>query len=655
MSETNDDRRLSISNERLVWQGGPEVRWVEAWGENAIRVRSAFGEPIRESDAALLPRGEADPELRIESDTGILGSGRIRAEVLSDGRVRLLDRDDRAILEEMPAGIGLYDPGRTYTSVGGGRYRVSQEFVARDGERFYGLGQHPHGMLDQKGCTIDLFHHNTEFAIPFAVSNRGYGMLWHHPGIGRVELSRNMTRWSSNAARQMDYWVTAGSYAEIMREYARATGMPPLMPDSIAGFWQCKLRYKTQDELMAVAREHKRRGLPMDVIVVDFFHWTAMGEWRFDPDAWPDPEGMVGELQEMGIEVLISIWPTVNGNADTFEEMEERNLLVRSVRGRAAQRFMGDNKPGLGIKTPVYFYDATNPEARKYLWEKVRDNYLSLGIRMWWLDCDEPEFQHYEFENVQYFAGNGEEVSSLYPNLHAKAFHDGMKQEGETDVVLLSRAGWAGIQRYGTVLWSGDIPSTFDVFKRQVPAGLNVSMSGIPWWNTDIGGFFRGHLEEDRFRELLIRWFQYGTFCPVMRLHGFRSPNEVWSFGEEAFQILKKYLFVRERIKPYILEQMRAAHESGAPIMRPLFFDFPGDRECEDVPDQYMFGPGLLVAPVTGEGARSRPVYLPAGAKWTDAWTGEDLPGGQTIEAPAPLDRIPLYFRDGAKRPIAEE
>jgi alpha-D-xyloside xylohydrolase len=230
-----------------------------------------------------------------------------------------------------------------------------------------------------------------------------------------------------------------------------------------------------------------------------------------------------------------------------------------------------------------------------------------------------------------------------------------MREEGETDVVLLSRAGWAGIQRYGTVLWSGDIPSTFAVLKRQIPAGLNVSMSGIPWWNTDIGGFFRGNLEEDRFRELVIRWFQYGAFCPVMRLHGFRSPNEVWSFGEEAYPILKKFLLIRERMKPYILDQMRAAHESGAPVMRPLCFDFPGDPECEDMPDQYMFGPGLLVAPVTEEGARSRSVYLPAGAEWADAWTGEPLLGGQTIEAQAPLDRIPLYLRDGAKIPISNQ
>jgi alpha-D-xyloside xylohydrolase len=177
---------LAIRDERLVWRSGPELRWVEAWGENAIRVRSALGEPIRESDAALLPPGETDPRLGIENGTGILENGRIRAEVLPDGRVRFLDRSERAILEEMPPGIGLYDPGRTYAPVGGERHKVSQEFVAWEGERFYGLGQHPHGMLDQKGCTIDLFHRNTEFAIPFLVSNRGYGMLWHHPGIGRT-------------------------------------------------------------------------------------------------------------------------------------------------------------------------------------------------------------------------------------------------------------------------------------------------------------------------------------------------------------------------------------------------------------------------------------------------------------------------------------
>ena len=409
-----------------------------------------------------------------------------------------------------------------FKPLGSDLYPITAEFEAAEGERFYGLGQHQHGLLDQKGCVIDLWHRNTEVSIPFLVSNRGYGFLWHNPAVGRVELGRNATRWVAEASRQLDYWVTAGSYAEIMAHYADATGHAPMLPAWAAGFWQCKLRYASQEELLAVAREYRRRGLPLDVIVADFFHWTRMGEWRFDPIAWPDPAAMVAELDALGVKLMVSIWPAVNPGAETYAEMERRGLLVRAERGIPSHMVFTDVR----ADGPVHlrYYDATHPEARRFIWGRVREGYYRHGIKVWWLDACEPEIYPPDHENLRYHLGNGLEVGGLYPLLHQQAFYDGMKAEGETDVVTLCRSAWAGSQRYGAAVWSGDIASTFEALGDQVHAGLNIGLSGIPWWTSDIGGFHGGDPASPYFRELIVRWFQYGVFCPLFRLHGHRQP-----------------------------------------------------------------------------------------------------------------------------------
>jgi alpha-D-xyloside xylohydrolase len=318
--------------------------------------------------------------------------------------------------------------------------------------------------------------------------------------------------------------------------------------------------------------------------------------------------------------------------------------------------FIGDAFPK--GPTPVSYYDSTNPEARKFIWARVKENYHDLGIKVWWLDACEPEIYPMDPHNLRYHLGNGLEVGHLYPLMHARAFYEGMTAAGEEAVISLCRSAWAGSQRYGAAVWSGDIPSTFEYLRKQVPAGLNIALSGIPWWTTDIGGFMGADPTSAYFRELIVRWFQFGLFCPLFRLHGVRQPfiddgrgsgtgadNEVWSFGEPAYKIISQLLFLRQRLKPYILQLMQTASQRGLPPMRPMFVEFPADETCWDLQEQYMFGPDLLVAPILDEGQRRRRVYLPAGVEWLDAWDGSPVSASGWVEVEAPLERIPVFWR----------
>jgi alpha-D-xyloside xylohydrolase len=658
----------------LEWSARQETLRIEPWGPDAIRVRAAIGPIVADLPGALTdPPDSPDARIKIENGSASLFNGAITAEIGPDpeasqyqAKLRFVDSGTGAeLLAEEP--LHFWWPGpRLFSPTGNGYHRLEQRFRAYPGERVYGLGQHTHGLLDQKGAVVDLVQRNAEVSIPFLLSSRGYGLLWNNPAIGRVELAATGTRWVCDSARQIDYWITAGQPADILRRYADATGHAPVLPEWASGFWQCKLRYRTQAELLAVAREYSRRGLPLSVIVCDYFHWTHLGDWKFDPAEWPDPAAMVAELGSLGVKLAVSVWPSVSPLSENYAEMAERGLMIGTEHGPLAHANWPDK--GVDADVGVAFYDATNPEARSFIWSKIRDNYLRpYGIDAWWLDACEPELRPGFQENLRYHAGPGLEVGNIYPQQHARAFHDGMLAEGRTEVLSLVRSAWAGSQRYGAVLWSGDIAATFASLRGQLKAGLNVAVSGLPWWTTDIGGFHGGDPDDPEFRELIVRWFQYGAFCPLFRLHGFREPrmpfgidqtggpNEVWSFGDDAYACIRDMLFLRERLRPYVMEQMRACHADGLPPMRPLFVDFPGDQRTWQVDDAFMFGPDLLVAPVTQYRARDREVYLPAGSRWTDAWTGEETAGGQAIAAPAPLERIPVYLRDGADLPIRPE
>lgn len=651
----------------LIYHYDAETVRIEPWGENAFRIRATKNAAFTDDDWALSMKTEnIDAQIHIDEKTAFIKNGKIRAEITRAGKLTFYNAAGKVLLEEYLRNrkdvfadycSALEIEAREFKPNIGGDYHLSMRFVSGKNEKIFGMGQYQQPYLDLKGTDLELAQRNSQASVPFMISSLGYGFLWNNPAVGRVIFGKNITTWEAYSTKQLDYWITAGDTpAEIEESYAKATGTVPMMPEYAMGFWQCKLRYQTQEELLNVAREYKKRGLPISVIVIDYFHWPLQGDWRFDPKYWTDPDAMVRELKDMGIELMVSIWPTVDRRSENYEEMLEKGYLVRTERGfRIVMDFQGN----------TIHYDATNPEARKYLWDKAKKNYYDKGIKTFWLDEAEPEYSVYDFENYRYYLGPNVQIGNIYPELYAKTFYDGMTAEGQENVINLLRCAWAGSQKYGALVWSGDIHSSFSSLRNQVAAGLNMGIAGIPWFTTDIGGFHGGNPDDPAFRELLIRWFEYGTFCPVMRLHGDREPhkppmgseggaacvsgadNEVWSFGDEAYEILCGYLELREKMKPYITELMKAAHEKGTPVMRPLFYDMPDDPKAWEVEDQYMFGPDVLVAPILFEGARSREVYLPAGTEWTNYWTGEKVAGGQTITADAPLAQIPLFTRNG--------
>lgn len=655
-----------------------EILRIEAWGAHSVRVRAAqYALPSLPGALDTAPPCDLPVSVSLESARAVLVNGGLTVEVQvpeTDGKpmplIRFLRTDDGAELLAEEREHYWWPGARVFYGNRSGAGEVHQQFKAYDGERLYGMGQRMHGRLDHKGLALDLVQRNAEVSIPFVVSDRGYGFLWNNPAIGRVEFASNVTRWTATQARAIDYLFIAGTPIAVLSRYADATGHAPRLPRWASGFWQSKLRYRSQEELLEVARECRRRGLPLSVIVTDYFHWSAMGDYAFDPSEYPDPQAMMRELDEMGVKLMVSIWPTISPLSVNYRRLQAEGMLVGADQGLDFQTTMRDK--GMATPMPIAFYDPTNPSTREFIWSVIKKNYFDLGVRVWWLDACEPELYPGHPANLTFHAGPGAEVACLYPRENARLYAEGMQRAAaetgkpeDAETVLLCRSAWAGQQRYPAAVWSGDVPATWEALRLQVTAGLSIAMSGIPWWTSDIGGFHGGDSRDPEYRELIVRWFQFGAFCPLFRLHGNREPrmesgwgatggpNEAWSYGEEAYRIIAGVMAMRERLRPYLHEQLDRASSEGLPAMRPLFVDFPNDTRAWTAEDQMMFGPDVLVAPVLEKGARSRSVYLPAGARWTHAFTGEVFDGGIELDQRAALDQIPVYLRDGAEVPVA--
>ena len=424
------------------------------------------------------------------------------------------------------------------------------------------------------------------------------------------------------------YFMYGPEMGRVLTNYKEATGAAPLFPEWAYGFWQSRQWYTSQEQILEAAAEFRKRKIPIDVMVQDARYWGKYG-WnamKFDEELYPQPNSMIAKLHELKLNVLISVWSRFGGETDIYNKMRDRSFLVENT----------------------MWVDAFNPKARSLFWSEMNNNLFKLGIDGWWLDATEPE--HDILKGNQTFKGIGNLVRNAYPLSITKAVYEGQRMTDPAKrVCILSRSAFLGTQRHATACWSGDIRGDWETYRRQIPNGLNLAMAGMPYWTTDIGGFFRPYDQHTspEYHELLIRWIQYGAFCPIFRIHG-GGGTEIWKFGPEVLKIFLEYDTLRYRLIPYIYSLAWRVTDEGYTIMRALPLDFPRDIKVARIKDQFMFGPAFLVNPVIESGANARELYLPANSSWYDFWSGEELQGGQVISAAAPLETLPLYIRSGS-------
>jgi alpha-D-xyloside xylohydrolase len=552
-------------------------------------------------------------------------------------------------------------------------YRVSATFDSPADEHYFGLGQQQQGWLDLRDHQIHCWHDygaigGQSVCVPFMISTRGYGLIWDNPSKTTIDLGFNqLNTWSSDVGDRVSFFIIAGSTTdEIYQGYRQLTGVTHMLPKAVYGYIQSKAIYPTQQQALAIAQGYRDRHLPLDVLVVDFLNMTKEGEMDLDPARWPNPAAMNDQLHAEGVKTLLSVWPHFAPGTRFFDMLRDKGWFINKSDGTLDNPW---NSVTVGPNL-----DTTNPAAANWFWETIRDRYLKpFHFDYLWLDETEPDIPP---GTDTFYVGSGSRFYNVYPLFHTASVYEGMRRDfGDARrVMILSRAAYLGAQRNGTVFWSSDIVSTWDQLKRSIPAGLNFTASGMPYWDTDIAGFFSPSFAGDYqpahpplldpagaeanigaysdYPELFVRWFQWGVFQPVMRAHGERTHNEVWSYGKQAEPILARYLRLRYQLLPYIYSLGFQSYQTGAPFMRALFMDFPHDPAALNLPDEYMFGPAFLVAPVTDQGATQRQVYLPAGCDWYNFWTNQRLHGGQTLTVAAPIDTIPLFVRAGSILPL---
>ena len=548
-------------------------------------------------------------------------------------------------------------------------YSVGASFASPDDEHYYGLGQNQEGYLDHRGRVVHCWHDylapaGQSVCVPFLVTNKGYGILWDNPSKTTIAMGFNQkTTWNSQLGDRVSFFVIAGKdYDEIYSGYKLLTGSTPMLPKADYGYIQCKQRYGSQKDVLEVAKGYRDRKLPADVIVVDWFYYTDMGQFDFEPKAWPDPKAMNDQLHAMGFESMISVWPRFRSTSRYYKDLLDKGWLIHYADGTPVDGGAYD-KAGSDI-------DTTNPDAAKWYWNLIKENILSKGFDSLWADETEPDLP----PNGAFFhVGPGTQYFNVYPLFHTGALYDGYRKDfPEKRPAILSRDAYLGAQHNGTIFWSSDIDTNWATLRQQIPTGLNFAATGLTYWSNDTGGWQwlpDSHTPAhkplidpegardvawhyDDYAELYTRWFQYAAFLPVFRTHGSRYANEVWSYGPQAEPILEKYLKLRYELMPYIYSLGYKTYQTGAPFLRALPLDFGNDPKVADLRDEYMFGPAFLVAPVTEQGATSREVYLPAGADWYNYWTGKRFKGGQTITVEAPIETLPLFVRAGSIVPL---
>jgi len=553
-------------------------------------------------------------------------------------------------------------------------YSAYVSFQGTPNEKIYGLGEHRTGTVQMSpyykrfADSQDYAQsHGGDVSIPWYMSSLGYGFVWNLPSYGYTNLTENSLQWFSNATLTIDMWITTTStefnanttsqYTQLLSNYVDAVGHAPTMPYYSTGFIQCKDRYRNQTQLLEVARGYVERQLPISVIVIDWQHWVNQGDWTFNPLCWPDPQGMYDELATLGIELMVTFWPFQTTGSSHWQEFSQDGYLTPLLNGTLLP-YDGDQ----------YLVDETNPYVRQSVFQGFWDGYGKYGIHTIWIDAAEPEHFGSDLEGQWKFtAGSDAEVGEAWIQQHAKTFQDGFATVGikPEDYFILPRHAWAGSWRYSAALWSGDIQSSFDELSLQIRALQQVQLSGVALWTTDIGGYFGGDPTSAEFQELIVRWFQFGAFCPLFRLHGHRDggppsnecgptngDNEVWNLATDPdhYNSIVSVMRLRETLRNYVTRINQIASETGTPMIRPMFLQWPNDANCQTttVEDQFMFGPDWLVAPQYTYQATTRNVYLPLldeNHTWIYYWNFSSVgQGGSFVTMNTPITEFPLFY-----------
>jgi len=637
VNQTGDGLRAEIGDEELA---------ISVCGETIIHVVATPGRPQKPSPQPwMLDPKQSCPSTKFQfaksGSAATLQTAQLEVEFsLTHGNITYRRLAGDILLREGGSVPRTYEPAEAN---GEHTYRVTDRFSPDATEGFYGLGQHQNGMFNYRGATIELGQNNTDVAIPFLVSSKGYAILWNTASLTYMDNRFPLElSFSSIAGNALDYYFIYGPEMDsVIHQYRSMTGHAPMLPKWAYGFFQSKDRYVSLDEILAIVRRYREEHIPLDAMVQDWFWWKTEGDPIFNANYHDVPKDLES-LHQQHVHAMISVWGLFDPASENFKQLAALNFDVPRA----------------------HVYDATNPAAREFYWNNLAGKLFAQGWDAFWLDSAEPEeyWPHMGdaiLRNKHLAIGNGAEYTNVYPLLHTSGIQDRWKAaNSQKRVFLLTRSAFLGQQRVGATVWSGDVYSTYWGLTHQVPAGLNFALSGYPYWTTDIGGYwppYDGAIQEPAYQELYARWFEFGTFCPIFRTHGHRPHNEMWTY-DKVEPILIAYDKLRYRLMPYIYSLAWKVTDQDYTIQRPLVMDWRTDPNTFNIGDQFMFGPAIMVSPVVQANATQRNVYLPDSPAWYNFWTGAAVKGGgRQVTADAPLDRLPLYVRAGSILPLGPE
>lgn len=656
---------------------------IQFYNPSTVRIlKSPVGKSFEKKSLSVIEIPQKiDLSVKQEGDNLFLQSKNILVNLnLKNGKIFFLTYAGKSLLNEKEDGSVFTD----FNDIGDNTYNVKQSFILDKDEAIYGLGQQQQGKMIQRNLKLNMIQGNTDDYIPFFVSVKGYGLFWDNYSPTIFEDNSESTSFKSDVGDCIDYYFMYGGNADgVIAQMRDLTGQAPMFPLWTFGYFQSKERYKSQDETVDVVKKYREVGVPLDGIIQDWQYWGNNYLWNameFLNAEFYNPQKMVDDIHKLNVHMIISIWNSFGPQTKQYKDLDKIGALMDFHTWPQS----GSDKwpPNMDYPSGVKVYDPYNPDARDIYWQYLNKGIFSLGMDGWWLDSSEPD--HHDFKpsdlDNKTFLGSFRKVRNAFPLMTVGGISLHQREvSSDKRVFILTRSAFAGQQRYGANTWSGDVVASWDAMRAQISAGLNFSLCGIPYWNSDIGGFFLWNfpkkLDDVNYRELYVRWIQFGAFCPMMRSHGTDAPREIYQFGKNGDQIydaIEKYINLRYLLLPYIYSTSWNVTANQSSMMRALVMDFANDKDALDINNEYMFGKSLLVCPVTtpmyskivvdGNDStkvedfskiKNEEVYLPKGSDWIDFWTGEKYEGGKTINKEVPIEIMPLFVKAGSVLPLS--